>query len=159
MTRTHDSRNFFFVLYPSCLSIRTIQTLLTSDPNISSVQHFFFFILKSSEFQINHLITGFKRVTLSVDKRNRSVTCICYVVVGYVSQPFYIEILISHLGRKICNALENVLRGCLCKNHPPNFASKIILPETLLTERLYQVWNKNRFGLNRNGFPGGLGKQ
>ena len=31
------------------------------------------------------------------------------------------------------------LRGCLCKNHPLNFASKIILPETLLTERLYQV--------------------
>ena len=32
-----------------------------------------------------------------------------------------------------------LLRGCLCKNHPLNFASKIILPETLLTERLYQV--------------------
>ena len=31
------------------------------------------------------------------------------------------------------------LRGCLCKNHPLNFASKTILPETLLTERLYQV--------------------
>ena len=33
--------------------------------------------------------------------------------------------------------------------------SKIILPETLLTERLYQY--KNRFGLNRNGFLEGLG--
>ena len=32
---------------------------------------------------------------------------------------------------------------------------KIILPETLLTERLYQ--NKNRFGLNGNGFLGGSG--
>ena len=30
------------------------------------------------------------------------------------------------------------LRGCLCKNHPLNFASKIILPETLVTERLHQ---------------------
>ena len=26
-----------------------------------------------------------------------------------VSQPFYTEILISHFGRKICNALKNVL--------------------------------------------------
>ena len=50
-----------------------------------------------------------------------------------------------------------ILRGCLCKTHPLNFASKIILPETLVTERLHQGKNKNRFGLNGNGFPGGLG--
>ena len=30
------------------------------------------------------------------------------------------------------------LRGCLSKNHPLNLAQKIILPETLPTERLYQ---------------------
>ena len=30
------------------------------------------------------------------------------------------------------------LRGCLTKNHPLNLAQKIILPETLATERLYQ---------------------
>ena len=35
-------------------------------------------------------------------------------------------------------APEYDLKGCLCKNHPLNFASKIILPETLVTERLYQ---------------------
>ena len=33
---------------------------------------------------------------------------------------------------------EGVLRGCLAKNHPLNLAEKIILPETLATERLYQ---------------------
>ena len=31
-----------------------------------------------------------------------------------------------------------LLRGCLSKNHPLNFASKIILPEPLATERLHQ---------------------
>ena len=31
----------------------------------------------------------------------------------------------------------NYLRGCLSYFHPVNFASKIILPETLSTERLY----------------------
>ena len=30
-----------------------------------------------------------------------------------------------------------ILRGCLSKNHPLNLAQKIILPETLPTERLY----------------------
>jgi len=30
------------------------------------------------------------------------------------------------------------LRGCLSKIHPLKFAQKIILPETLATERLYQ---------------------
>ena len=36
------------------------------------------------------------------------------------------------------NAVRTFLRGCLCKNHPLNFASKISLPETLPTERLYR---------------------
>ena len=34
--------------------------------------------------------------------------------------------------------LSKHLRGCLYKNHPLNFAPKIILPETLATERLYK---------------------
>ena len=33
---------------------------------------------------------------------------------------------------------RDVLRGCLSKIHPLKFAKKIILPETLATERLYQ---------------------
>ena len=36
------------------------------------------------------------------------------------------------------NDCEQFLRGCLTKNHPLNLAQKIILPETLATERLYQ---------------------
>ena len=32
---------------------------------------------------------------------------------------------------------EERLRGCLSYFHPVNFASEIILPEALLTERLY----------------------
>ena len=50
---------------------------------------------------------------------------------------------------KLCNSLSFVilntlgsfiypLRGCLTKNHPLNLAQKIILLETLATERLYQ---------------------
>ena len=35
----------------------------------------------------------------------------------------------------------NYLRGCLSKNHPLNFAWKIILPETLASERLYRDYN------------------
>jgi len=31
-----------------------------------------------------------------------------------------------------------LLRGCLSKSHPLNVVSKIILPETLATERFYQ---------------------
>ena len=33
------------------------------------------------------------------------------------------------------------LRGCLSKNRPLNFAWKIILPETLASERLYRDYN------------------
>ena len=44
------------------------------------------------------------------------------------------------------------LRGCLSKNHPLNFAPKIILSKTLATERLYQGYKKNRFGLIQNYF-------
>ena len=32
----------------------------------------------------------------------------------------------------------SIIRGCLSKNHPLNLAQKIILTETLPTERLYQ---------------------
>ena len=35
----------------------------------------------------------------------------------------------------------NYLRGCLSKNCPLNFTWKIILPETLATERLYRDYN------------------
>ena len=49
------------------------------------------------------------------------------------------------------------LRGCLSYFHPVNFASKIILPETLSTERLYLGKNWIRFGLNRNNFLTALG--
>ena len=35
----------------------------------------------------------------------------------------------------------NYLRGCLSKNRPLNFTWKIILPETLATERLYRDYN------------------
>ena len=54
----------------------------------------------------------------------------------------------AHLGRHLLsffchffldgNWFDYLLRGCLSKNHPLNFAWKIILPETLATERLYQ---------------------
>ena len=56
-----------------------------------------------------------------------------------------------------CPYVQSILRGCLTKNHPLNLAQKIILPETLATERLYQGWNKNRFVLIRNDFIVALG--
>ena len=33
------------------------------------------------------------------------------------------------------------LRGCLSKNRPLNFVGKIILPETVASERLYRDYN------------------
>ena len=36
---------------------------------------------------------------------------------------------------------SHFLRGCLSKNRPLNFAWKIILPETLASERLYRDYN------------------
>ena len=64
-------------------------------------------------------------------------------------------LLLSQLVTLRC-LFVRLLRGCLCKNHPLNFASKIILPETLVTERLHQGKNKTRFGWNGNGFLGAL---
>ena len=49
------------------------------------------------------------------------------------------------------------LRGCLSKNRPLNFAWKIILPETLASERLYRDYNWNRFALIHNNFLAALG--
>ena len=44
------------------------------------------------------------------------------------------------------------LRGSLSKNRPLNFVWKIMLPETLESERLYQNYNQNRFALIHNNF-------
>ena len=73
---------------------------------------------------------------------------------SFLSEPWSIPLSIK---ASCCAPVQEGLRGCLCKNHPLNFAPKIILPETLVTERLHQGLNKNRFGLNGNGFPGGGG--
>ena len=47
------------------------------------------------------------------------------------------KILRQKYGHMASRNFYNLLRGCLSYFHPVNFASKIILPETLLTERLY----------------------
>ena len=44
----------------------------------------------------------------------------------------------SQVALRKCKGNHKSLRGCLSKNHPLNLAQKIILPETLPTERLYQ---------------------
>ena len=50
--------------------------------------------------------------------------------------------------------LSWLLRGCLSKNRPLNFAWKIILPQTLASERLY--WDY-KFALIHNNFLATLG--
>ena len=52
---------------------------------------------------------------------------------------------------------SQLLRGCLCKNHPLNLVLKIILAKTLATERLYQGLNKSSLGLVQNYFLAALG--
>ena len=47
----------------------------------------------------------------------------------------------QHSVTAVCEERSHNLRGRLSKNHPLKLAQKIILPETLATERLYQGWN------------------
>ena len=68
---------------------------------------------------------------------------------------YYGQVIWSQRNQK-CYVLY-LLRGCLTKNHPLNLAQKIILLETLATERLYQGENKSRFVLIRNDFLVALG--
>ena len=43
--------------------------------------------------------------------------------------------------KPLSSSVFEALRGCLNKNRPLNFARKIILPETLASERLYRDYN------------------
>ena len=69
---------------------------------------------------------------------NRCFLCHCDFLPRRGIETLSLWKLSSESMSKFVLAIKE-LRGCLCKNHPLNFASKIILPETLLTERLYQV--------------------
>ena len=51
---------------------------------------------------------------------------------------YLVFLLTVEVNYSIDARLNFNLRGCLCKNLPLNFASKIILPETLVTERIRQ---------------------
>ena len=60
----------------------------------------------------------------------------CYHFSDIAGYNFLHKPRVTRVGEGVGLYIGEHLRGCLCKNHPLNFASKIILPETLVTERL-----------------------
>ena len=66
-------------------------------------------------------------------------------------------IIFSRKGLSFRVALKEMLRGCLSKIRPLNFAWKTILPETLASERLYRDHNWNRFAFIHNNFRAARG--
>ena len=54
-----------------------------------------------------------------------------------MSESLRLQLTASHYSE----VAPKVLRGFLSKNRPLNFAGKIILPETLASERLYRDYN------------------
>ena len=78
---------------------------------------FFFYFKELGGPAAKNPIRACALILLSDQLKTLTVSCCCAVVGEHikvllsasVSQAFYTEILVSHFGRKICNALKNVL--------------------------------------------------